>query len=170
MEKSISNFDSNGYEYRKLYFLRNMFRTLMEIHGAIQTLTKDNRFQKEILKQPKPFRDAFKRLSKELSDARPLFKDLRNSIGGHVLQKSVSESLKNIDPSRSGFFEINVDRKNIHCKFASELCMSIMFDDVPAEKQKDKAEKIISKIKKAIPISAIDAVLTTYIETRALLR
>ena len=46
--------------------------------------------------------------------------------------------------------------------------MATLFDEIPEENQLEKAEEIISKLKKTLPFKAIDAVITTYIKSRGL--
>ncbi len=170
LSKTILQLDSNGYEYRKIYFLRNLFRTLLEIGSTVHSLKSDNRFTREISKQPEPLRKAFEDLEEKITSAHKLIKEYRNWIGGHVNQKRIEDALKQMGSSRAGFFEIDEYRGTLRLKFVAELCTSIMFDHVPADDQLKKAEEIISILERIAPNKAIDAVLTTYMDSRSLLK
>jgi hypothetical protein len=168
LEEDFQNLDKNGIPWRKLYFLRNIFRTMMEIHSAVHSLESNANFKNVISDQPETLRKAFDNLSIEMNSAHSLIKEYRNAIGGHVKEKAVMDALNNMPPSRAGFLEFEIDPNQYHLKFASELCMAIMFDEVPKEEQRKKAKDIISKLKNTLPFKAIDAVITTYIKTHGL--
>lgn len=167
--QGIRELDVNKVPWRKLYFLRNIFKTMLEIHSAVHSLRMNREFRKAILRQPKPLQDAFEELSNIIAGAQPLIKDYRNSIGGHVKEQSVSNALSKISKERSGFLEVDVAKKQYHFNFASELCMAILFDQYPEEQQRKKAEEIIGELKKALPFRAIDAIVTAYVDNRKLL-
>lgn len=168
-EKKISELDVNKAPWRKLYFLRNIFKTMMEIHSAVHSLRTNRKFGEEILRQPKPLRDAFDQLSATIHAAQPLIKDLRNAVGGHVREQSVLNVLNKLSKERSGFLEIDVARKQYHLNFALELCMAIIFDQHSEEQQLEKGKEIIGELKKALPFRAIDAIMTAYVHTRKLM-
>ena len=166
--QKIQELDVNQIPWRKLYFLRNIFKTMMEIHSAVNSLRLNREFNKAILQQPRPLQEAFEELSKIIAAAQPLIKGYRNSIGGHVLEKSVSNALNNLTQERSGVLEIDVAKKQSHFNFASELCMAILFDQYPEDEQLQKAKEIIGELKKALPFRAIDAIVAAYVDTRKL--
>jgi len=167
-EKGIKNLDKNGIPWRKLYFLRNIFRTMLEIHSAVHSLKLNTDFKKAISNQPESLRKAFDGLSSEMTSTHPVIKAYRNAIGGHVKEEAILDALNNISPSRSGFLEVNTGRSQYHLKFASELCMATLFNEIPEENHLEKAEEIISELKKTLPFKAIDAVITTYLKSRGL--
>ncbi len=169
LEKNIPQLDKNEISWRKLYFLRNIFRTMLEIYSAIHSLRMNPVFKKAILQQPKPLKDAFERLSKDIKNAHPLIKKYRNSIGGHVKEQSILDTLRRVSPERSGFLELDVTNRRYHLNFTSELCMAILYDEYPDDVQLEKAEELISELKKTMPFIAIDAIITTYIQARGLL-
>jgi hypothetical protein len=170
LEPKIQPLDINEISWRKLYFLRNIFRTMMEIHSAIHSLKLNPDFQEAISKQPKSLQEAFEILSNDMLTAHALIKKYRNAIGGHVKEKTIMDALCKVSPKRTGFLEADVTRRQIHLNFTSELCMAVFFDEYPDEEQFEKAEEIISKLKKILPFKAIGAVINTYIDSRYLIK
>jgi len=167
--QEIPELDVNQIPWRKLYFLRSIFKTMMEVHSAVHSLSMNQEFQEAIRLQPKPLQNAFDELNRVTAAAHSLMKDYRNSIGGHVQEKSVSTALTNASKERCGFLEIDIAKKQYHFNFASELCMAVLFDHYPEEQQLEKAEEIIGQLKKVLPFKAIDAIVTTYVDSRKLL-
>lgn len=166
--QGIKQLDVNQVPWRKLYFLRSIFKTMMEIHSAVHTLRMHREFREAILQQPRPLQEAFEELSKAIATVKPLIKDYRNTIGGHVNEQPVANALKKLTQDRSGVLEIDVAKKQYHFNFASELCMAVLFDQYPEDQQLQKAEEIIGALEKALPFRAIDAILVAYIDTKKL--
>jgi hypothetical protein len=168
-QDNFPDLDRNGIAWRKLYFFRNILRTMLEIHGAVQSLKKDRAFAQAILNQPEAVRKAYESLSSELASAHERIKKYRNAIGGHVQENVLSEALNNISPGRYDFLEFDMDAKQFHYKFTSELCMAILFDKIPEEKQLAKAEEILDMLGKTLPFKPLDAIIHTYFKSRNLL-
>ena len=98
--QKISELDINQIPWRKLYFLRNIFKTMMEIHSAVHTLNMNTDFKEALRQQPQPLQNAFEELNRITDTAHPLMKVYRNSIGGHVKEQSVAIALTRL----SSFF------------------------------------------------------------------
>jgi len=167
--QKIPELDMNQIPWRKLYFLRSIFKTMMEIHSAVHSLKMNQEFREALRQQPKPLQNAFDELNRITTAAHPLIKGYRNSLGGHVKEQSVSIALSKVSKDRTGFLEVDVAKKQFHFNFASELCMAILFDQYPEEQQREKAKEIIGELKKALPFKAIDAIVTAYVDSRKLL-
>ena len=167
--QKIPELDMNQIPWRKLYFLRNIFKTMMEIHSAVHSLRMNQEFREALRQQPKPLQNAFDELNRITTAAHPLIKGYRNSFGGHVKEQSVSTALSKVSKDRAGFLEVDVAKKQFHFNFASELCMAVLFDQYPEEQQREKAKEIIGELKKALPFKAIDAIVTAYVDSRKLL-
>ncbi len=167
--QKISELDINQIPWRKLYFLRNIFKTMMEIHSAVHTLNMNTDFKEALRQQPQPLQNAFEELNRITDTAHPLMKVYRNSIGGHVKEQSVAIALSKVPRDRTGFLEIDIAKKQYHFNFASELCMAVLFDQHPEEQQMEKAKEIIGKLKETLPFKAIDAIVAAYVDSRKLL-
>ena len=76
LEKGIQSLDKNGIPWRKLYFLRNIFRTMLEIHSAVHSLKSNADFKKAISNQPESLRKAFDSLSSEMTSTHPVKKHI----------------------------------------------------------------------------------------------
>lgn len=167
--QEILELDVNQVPWRKLYFLRSIFKTMMEIYSAVHSLSMNQEFRNALRRQPKPLQNAFEELNHTMAAVHTLIKDYRNSIGGHVQEKSVANALHKISKDRAGFLEIDIAKKQFHFNFASELCMAILFDQYPEEQQLEKAKEIIGELKKNMPFRAIGAIVTAYADSRRLL-
>jgi len=170
LEPKIQSLDVNEIAWRKLYFLRNIFRTMMEISSTIHSLKINPDFQNALSRQPNPLREAFETLSNDMDVAHDFIKKYRNSIGGHVKEKTIMDSLCEMSPERTGFIEYDVTRRQINLNFASELCMAVFFDEYTYDEQLKKAEELMLKLIDILPFDAIRAVITTYIESRYLFK
>jgi hypothetical protein len=148
-----------------------MARTLMEIRSAIVNLERAPEFEQLLGKQPKPKQDEFRRLSKEFNQGHEVIKEIRDSVGGHVLQKSVQEALDQMDFDREGFYEIGQTLEDTHYKFASELVVAVLLWGVPEELQKSKIRTDFNTIANLIPVlSLIHEILGMYTKERQLLK
>ena len=170
LEPQIQPLDVNEISWRKIYFFRNIFRTMLEIDSVIHSLKMNHEFQRALSNQPIELKDSFDALSQNMLNAHDLIKKYRNCIGGHVQEKTIVNALKNLSSERTSFISCNVTRNLVNLNFTSELCMAVFFDEHPEEIQLDKAEEIISKLKSVIPFNAISAVITTYVRERGLIK
>ena len=167
--KEIEELDSHSDKWRKLYFHRNMVRTLMEIRNVLESLQREPAFKQLLGKQPKPKQLEFRRLVKEFNQAHEVIKEIRNSLGGHVLQKSMQEALDEMDFDRWGFLEVGEILKDVHYKFAGELVTAILLRGVPEESQKSKIESDFKTIANLFPVlPLIDEILGMYAKERRL--
>lgn len=168
--KEIEELDHHSDKWRRIYFHRNMARTLMEIRSAIVNLERAPEFAQLLGKQPKPKQDEFRRLFKVFNQGHEVIKEIRHSVGGHVLQKSVEEALDQMDFDREGFYEIGQTLEDTHYKFASELVIAVLLRDVPEELQEAKIHTDFDTIASLIPVlSLIHEIFEMYARERRLL-
>ena len=168
--KEIEGLDQHSDKWRRIYFHRNMARTLMEIRSAIVNLQKAPEFAQLLGKQPKPKQDEFRRLFKVFNQSHEVVKEIRDSVGGHVLQKSVEEALDQMDFDREGFYEIGQTLEDTHYKFASELVIAVLLRGVPEELQEAKIHTDFDTIASLIPVlSLIHEIFEMYARERRLL-
>ena len=169
--KEIEGLDHHSDKWRRIYFHRNMVRTLMEIRNAMVTLEREPEFKRLLQKQPKPKQDEFRRLVKEFNQAHERIKEIRNSIVAHVLQGTMQEALDEMDFDREGFYEIGQTLEDTHYKFASELVIAVLLRGVPEDLQKSKIDTDFNTIAKLIPVlSLIQEILEMYAKERRLLK
>jgi|SRR6516225_7307294 hypothetical protein len=168
--ENIEVLDGHSEPWRRLYFLRNLIRTLLEIRSGMESVVNDTDFKTLLRKQSPEVKREFGRLTRLMAQAHPILKDIRNDICGHVLESAVSEALKEISWDSFGFYEIGRIQKNSHFKFAGELVASILVKGtVDKEKAKALGEKM-AKIADAFDVfPLIERVLFMYAKDRGLL-
>jgi hypothetical protein len=120
----VPELDDNSASWRRLYFFRNSMRTLNEIRNLAERM-HTNRIDKDALsKEPEPIVEGFKTLKEKLSRTTDLVKDLRDSLGVHVLHSDIQKVLKDMDSGMTGFFQDGEIRGKTRYRFASELTCS----------------------------------------------
>jgi hypothetical protein len=168
--EDIRELDDHSAEFRRMYFLRNLVRTQIELSGAIQVLLRNEEFKDLLAKEPAEIQRDFRKAARAIGRAHPLAKEVRNDICGHVREKAVQEVLETIDPGAWGFLDISKIAKNTHYKFAGELTAAILLKGVSDE---DKAKIRSSKwetIAELVPVFAlIERCLLIYAQDRRLL-
>ena len=120
----IPGLDDNSATWRRLYFFRNSMRTLNEIRNLIERMHTNKPDKDALSRESEPIVEGFRKLQEQLRHAYDLVKDLRDSVGGHVLHSDVQEVLKGLDRDTTGFSQDGEIRGTIRYKFASELVLS----------------------------------------------
>ncbi len=168
--EEIPELDSHSEAWRRLYFLRNLFRTLMEIQGGIQRLLADKDFKVLLYKQSPEIKREFGRLARVIAQAQPVLKEIRNDICGHVKEDAVQEALDEVSLDSFGFMEIGRTLKDSHLKFAGELVANILVKGVAGN---EKAKVLGAKMAKIADLFdtfvLIERILFMYVEDRGLL-
>ena len=168
--RGIPGLDDNSVTWRRLYFFRNSMRTLNEIRNLVERMHQNKPDKDALLKETQPLIEGFKKLRHQLDHANELVKDLRDSLGGHVLHSDIQKILKDLDPAISGFFQDGEIRGTIRYKFASDLVLSIMLKKVDPKHGEEKLETLLGKTAKLIfIIETMDQIIRTYIVDRKLL-
>lgn len=168
--EDIHQLDDHSAEFRRMYFLRNLVRTQIELSGAIQVLLKNPEFKGLLAKESAKIQRDFRKAARAIGRAHPLAKEVRNDICGHVKEKAVQEVLETIDPGAWGFLDISKIAKSTHYKFAGELTAAILLKGVSEEeKSKIKSSKW-ETIAELVPAFAlIERCVLIYAENRKLL-
>ena len=165
--------DSNGKEWRRLYFWRNSFKTLESVRSALQTLSGQKRFQEILEKEPKEIQKGFQNLTKALSKVSAEFlKTLRNDLGGHVQHSAIESTLARLDPLEKGLLEISdglVGKQ--HYRFTSRLVLSMM---LPRGKSLERPERELKRRSRKVAllmwaVLIIDEIFNSYVKSRRLL-
>jgi hypothetical protein len=168
--EDITELDEHSPQYRRMYFLRNLIRTQMELSGAIQTLLKTTEFKELLAKAPKETQKAFDEAATVLAKAHPVAKDVRNDICGHVLEKAVQEALDRIAVDAWGFLDVGKIAKQTHYKFAGELVAEILLKGVTMEERRRIESSKFATIADLVQTFAlVEVCLLMYAEDRRLL-
>ena len=165
--EGMGKLDGNTVAWRKLYFLRNSIKTLAEVRSAIETLRGLERFKELLAKQSPQHIQQFESFYSMITSAHSLVKEVRNAVGGHILQKSVEVALDSQEFEWMGVLEMGEPTENLHYKFAGELVLAILLPDVPAS---EREEKIIDILKTAGDLTAalgtIDLIFWMYLRDK----
>lgn len=168
--EDIDALDNYSAEFRRMYFLRNLVRTQIELSGAIQTLLKDKEFKNLLAKESAEIQKDFRKAAKAISKAHPLAKDVRNDICGHVREAAVQEALERIDTASWGFLSLDKIARYTHYKFAGELTAEILLKGVSEEERQKITSSKWSTIAEFVPLFAlIERCVLIYAEDRKLL-
>lgn len=169
-EDSIKELDHNSIPWRRLYFFRLSFRTLLEIRSAIETLNCEAEFKELLSKQAAPERKTFQQLNKRLTEAHKLMKELGNKIGAHVQHEDVRKALEEMEHGREGMLEVGHVLKDVHYKFAGELVLDIMKPGTPEREHKKAFENDVKIVAKLIPVlELVDKIVLWYLVDRRLI-
>ena len=167
---SIVDLDGGSPEHRRMYFLRNMIRTQTELSSSIQRLLGAPEFKVLLDDQPQSIQTKFNEMAKVIGEIHPLLKDVRNDVGGHVLEKAVQAALERISWESFDFFEIGEAANLTHFKFAGEIVAEMLLKDVAEEERREIRSSKFAQLARILPIFIlIDYCLALYAMDRGLL-
>jgi hypothetical protein len=170
LTNDISALDDHSAEYRRMYFLRNLLRTHMELSGAVRTLLRSADFKALLERQPEVIRSAFAERVATLVRVHPILKDVRNDICGHVLESAVQSALERIPVDSFGFLDIGPIAKLTHFKFVGELVAEILLKGVSPEDRRNLVSSRFGELAEVLPtFSIIEYCLVIYAMDRKLL-
>lgn len=165
----ISVLDGNSAEWRRMYFFRVSIRTLMEIRSAVETLNKNSDFQSLLVRQSQQVQSECREQIGKFNSAYDLIKGLRNAIGAHILESSVTEALDKMSDNRKGTIQIGATTGDVHYRFGGELVMAILLAGVPEQKQPTKLSDMFERTSDLIPaLHLVDTLLEMYLRDRGL--
>jgi hypothetical protein len=168
--EDITELDASSAQWRKIYFIRNIFRTLTEITGGIRRVIEDPEFVGLLAKQTPETKQMFADHKKKLGEGLKALKDQRDAIGAHVQESIVRRTLNGLNGDLFGLFEIGKTSKESYFKFASELVMQAMVAGVPAEEKLSAFRETNGKIANLFPaFSLIEQIVFIYVQGRHLI-
>jgi hypothetical protein len=169
-QESVPSLDENGVYWRKIYSFRALCKTLLEMRGVVVNLVELQKFQ-DYLKDNNDISGLFNTLKGKLEQGHTIIKDIRNDVGGHILQKSMIETLDNMDVERSGLLQLGSNFAKIHYKFTFELIMAMLFRKIPSNDQERYCQEMLNKIFEIVHATTdvIDNIIIMYAKTRRLI-
>ncbi len=169
-EDNIPSLDENGVDWRKIYSFRALCKTLLEIRGVVENLQKLQEFQSFLNDRP-DIDKLFDKLKEKLTQGHTIIKDIRNEVGGHILEKPMLEALENMDIERFGTLQLSSNFAKIHYKFVFELIMAMLFRKVPSQDQEQHSKEILDNIFGVVYalMDVIDSIVIMYAKSRRLL-
>ena len=163
--------DGNSLSWRRLYFFRNSLKSLNEIRNSAERLFVDREHKGGLATETLELRQALEVLRDEIRGLADVIKDLRDRIGGHVLQKGVRDALRGTDPGRNALLEIGETRAETHYPFAGYITLAIMFPGKSEEVLLVELQDLFDKTANLIFIvGSIDKIIDAYVVGRGLLK
>ena len=168
-QEEVTALDRHSVAWRRAYFFRNLVRTLMEFMSAIDSLKMVPDFILLLEQQTEPVQAKFDGLFRAMVDARPIVKQMRNTICAHVKHSAVQEALEGMNYDRWGFLEVGHVLKDVHYKFAAEIALEILVNGVQEDQREDILRSDLIKIAALFPVFELtDHILSMYIIDRNL--
>jgi hypothetical protein len=165
----IKALDEHSVVWRRMYFWRNLVRTLWEIRRTIETLNTVPEFKKIFKTQPLAWRTKFERMVRQLEKHQVLVQNVRNSLGGHVLQRTVEEALNGMPWDKFSYIEVGRVERKTHYRFAGELVLEMLLAGVPEDKREDEIKRVFRTTAKLLPVFELTGIiLTMYVSARKL--
>jgi hypothetical protein len=159
LAESTEEFDGASPEYRRMYFLRGLFRSYTELSSVLQGLFGCPTFRTLLDKQTESLKQRFEEL-----------KGIRNDVCGHVLEQAVRGALERIPPQAFGFLEISETVIETHYKFVSEFVAEMLLKDVSPDERKNLRSTQFGSIASILPVfSLIELCLGMYAMDRTLI-
>ena len=156
---------------RRMYFVRNVIRTHMELSSGIRRLLSDSEFSALLKKQSARVRERFKSALAKLDEVHPLLKEVRNDIGGHVQEAAVQGALERMSWDSFGFLDVGPTALLTHYEFAGEVTAEILLKDVSREERLGITSRKYILIAELLPTFAlIEYCFGIYAKDRELLQ
>jgi hypothetical protein len=166
----FNRLDDNSEASRRLYFWRNLLRTLAEVRDGLNEINAEAEFREALTQETPEVQTAFESLKKELNKASQEFLvELRNTVGAHVDVTVLQDALNELDFTREGLVQLGDILGDIHYKFAGEFILAMLLRGISDAEQQQALEKLLERsagLSRAV--SAIDAVVACYARARDL--
>jgi hypothetical protein len=168
--RGLGRLDRHSLIWRRLYFWRNLVKTLWEIRKTIESLNTVPEFKRALKVQPARRRKQFEKVVMQLETHQDLVKKMRDSLGGHVLSRTVEQALNNMPFGQFGYVEVGGKQKNMHYKFAGEIVVRMLLGDVPEALEEIEANRHFKTVASLLQVfSLIDLIFSIYTDGRNLL-
>lgn len=166
----LPELDEHSEQWRRLFFFRSSIRTLWEIQGTLTTIRMNPEFKRILKKQSIQEQNDLSRICAKLNAAASLMKDLRNALGGHVLQEKVAEAIDNLADDRWGVLEVGSAIKGTHFKMAGDLVAEMFVAGVHETEKAAKTESDLKTLAELLPVvERLENVLVMYTDARGLI-
>lgn len=151
-EESIAQLDGNTEHYRRIYFWRNMLRTMLEFRGVLETLNASSEFRNALEKEPLETKNLFHTQFQEFKKQHDLLKTLRNDIGGHIQYATVKAALNGMPHDKFGFLEVGETLGTTHYRLAGEIILEMQLVGLGDDKRVPEIERRFRETAKLLPI------------------
>ena len=127
-------------------------------------------FKKALKTQRIGTRKKFENMVKKLETNQSLIQKTRDSLGGHVLQRTVEQALNEMPFEQFWYIEVGGTLKETHYKFAGEIVVRMLVEGVPVALEEIEAKNHFRTIASLLPVFALtDTIFSMYTDWRKLL-
>jgi hypothetical protein len=166
----IAVLDEHSTLWRKMFFWRSLVKTIWEIRKTIETLNTIPEFKRVLQKQPVAWQKQYAKMVKVLNKHATLVEDVRNSLGGHVLFRTVEEALDGMSFDVFNYIEVGETEKRTHYRFANTLVLEMVLKGVDEEKRLEEISRHFRSVADLLPVFTLTGILLTiYADARRLL-
>jgi hypothetical protein len=166
----IAVLDEHSARFRKMFFWRSLIKTIWEIRKTIETLNTIPEFKRVLKKQPVAWQKQYAKMVKLLNKHATLVEDVRNSLGGHVLSRTVEEALNGMSFDVFDYLEVGETEKRTHYKFVNSLVLEMILKGVDEEKRLEEITRHFRSVADLLPVFTLTGILlTVYANARKLL-
>jgi hypothetical protein len=167
----IKKLDGNDVVWRKMYFWRQLVKSLGEIRSALQVLQSCPGFKNVFNTQSPKWRQRFKESVRKLERDQDLIKNTRDSLGGHVLLRTVEQALNSMPGSKFGYLEVGKVAGRTHYRFVGEIAVEMLVAGVDEREQETILHSHLETIATHLGVfSLIDDIFKMYVGSRRLLK
>ena len=147
--------DEVSEHYRRIYILRRLFATLLEVDSALIQLNAHATFKRELPKFPANQLRDWKAAIDFFAEKKAVIKDRRNAYGGHLQASVPKYILSLLDDSEESVGALEVKFSDDHShhyvfKFAETLVNSGLFYDSAGQDQREFMEENTTLVLDAI--------------------
>lgn len=168
---TIKKLDGNDVAWRKMYFWRQLVRSLGEIRSALQVLQSCPGFKDAFNTQASKWRQRFKESVRKLDRDHDLIKTTRDSLGGHVLLRTVEQALNTMPGRKFSYLEVGKVAGRTHYRFVGEIAVEMLVAGVEEHKQRAILHSHLETIATHLGVfSLIDDIFAMYVGSRRLLK
>jgi hypothetical protein len=166
----IAVLDEHSVRFRKMYFWRSLCKTIWEIRKTIETLNTIPEFKQVLKKQPATWQKQYAKMVNLLNKHATLVEDFRNSLGGHVLSRSVEAALDGMSFDTFDYLEVGESEKLTHYKFVNTLVLEMILKGVEEEKRIEELTRHFRSVADLLPVFTLTGILlTVYANARKLI-
>jgi hypothetical protein len=167
----IKTLDGNDVVWRKMYFWRQLVKSLGEIRSALQLLQSCSGFKEAFNTQAPKWRQRFKKSVRTLDRDQELIKTTRDSLGGHVLLRTVEQALNNMPGSKFSYLEVGNVAGRTHYRFVGEIAVEMLVAGVEEREQEKILHSHLETIAPHLAVfSLIDDIFKMFVGSRKLLK
>lgn len=166
----IAVLDEHSALWRKMFFWRSLVKTIWEIRKTFETLNTIPEFKRVLQKQPVAWQKQYSKMVKLLNRHATLVEDVRNSLGGHVLSRTVEQALDGMSFDSFDYIEVGEMEKRTHYRFANSLVLEMVLKGVDQEKRLEEISRHFRTVADLLPVFTLTGILfTVYADARKLL-